>query len=148
MGPRGGAILSIVTCLAFVIVLAWPYVPESSWDINMYYSSGIFFINPLLAGALAIGAIGMFIATRVNYVSAEVGAGIILGLGLFIFLVVLAWAVTARVDIFRAPGWFFPAHRWLLLGLSVLIGISTGWYTWVSGLLPVAGERSQEDNVR
>lgn len=132
MSNRVGAIISIAGCLAFLAVLAWPYTVKSPSAITTYYRWGI--STPLLAGVLVLGVLVVFVATRGNLVSAQLGAGVVLALGLFVFLITLVWAVTVRVDVFRAPGWALPAQRFVLVGLAALIVVGAGWHTWANGL--------------
>lgn len=132
MRKSAGAIVSIGASLVLLAVLVWPFFPETNRDIFIYYGSGA--LNPLLAGVLAIGVIVAFAAINGEYVARDVGAGVVLTLGVSILLVVSVWVVTGRVDVFRAPGWAFPAQRWLLVVLSALIVLGAGWYTWTLGL--------------
>lgn len=131
-GPIG-AVVSVAASLALLSALVWPYVARPAADIGIYYGSGL--INPLIAGALAIGVVAAFAIARWGNLSTEAGTGIALGLGVFVLLVVLAWAGTGRVDVFRAPGWAFPMQRWVLVGLAALIVLGAGWQTWTHGLL-------------
>lgn len=133
MNGRVGAVVSVAACLALLSALVWPYVVRPASDIRIYYGSGV--VNPLLAGALAVGVAVAFAAARDRYLSAEAGAGVALVLGAFAFLVALAWAMTGRVDVFRAPGWAFPAQRWALVGLAAVIVFGAGWEVRAQGLL-------------
>lgn len=133
MSGRVGAVVSVAASLALLSALAWPYVARPVPDIAVYYGSGA--VNPLVAGALAIGVVAALAAARARYLSAAGGAGVALGLGVFAFLVSLAWATTGRVDVFRAPGWAFPAQRWVLVGLSALVVFGAGWQALAEGLL-------------
>lgn len=126
MGKRVGATVSIASSVAYLAVLLLPYVPKSVRDVNLYY--GYTTLNPILAGVLTAGILVAFAAAHNHFLSAELAAGIGLGLGTIAFLVTLVWAVTARVDVFWAPGWLFPAQRWVLLGLSGLVVVGAGLY--------------------
>lgn len=133
MRTRAGAIISVTACLLLLVVLGWPYFVKSTYHVNTYYSGGV--LNPLLAGLFVLGVLIVFAADRANYVSVQLGAGIVLGLSLITFLTVLMWAITVRLDVFRAPGWALPAQRFVLVGLSVLIVFGAGWHTWGTGLI-------------
>lgn len=133
MRERAGVLMCVGAAVALLAVLAWPYIQKPARAVTLYYVSG--FLNPLLAGALAVGILLTVAAVRENYVSDGFGAGIAIGLGAFTFLVVLAWSVTARVDVFRAPGWALPAHRFIVVGLSILVVAGAGWHAWANGHL-------------
>ncbi|WP_276256931.1 DUF7548 family protein [Halomontanus rarus] len=140
MRDRFGALLSISACLLLLAVLVWPYAVKSIYAINTYYRHGV--LNPLFAGVLALAILVTFLAVRENYVSAELGAGIVLVLGISAFLVSLVWTLTARVDVFRAPGWALPAQRFILVGVAALIVFGAGWNVLTSGIVSVRSPRS------
>lgn len=133
MRNRAGVIISIAACLLFLAVLVWPYVVKPPSAITTYYRWGI--LNPLLSGVLVLGILIVFAVARENYLSAELGIGIVLALSLFTFLITLIWVVTARLDVFWAPGWALPAQRFILVGLSMLILFGAVWHARVNGLL-------------
>lgn len=130
MRNRVGSLVSIVASLLFLVVLGWPYAVRSISAVNTYYGEGI--VTPLIGGALVVGILVTFAAIRQDSVSSDVGAGIVLGLGLVTVLVSSIWAVTARVDVFRAPGWALPIQRFVLVGTAVLIVIGVGWHIWTN----------------
>lgn len=136
-----GTTLSSVASAVLIGLLIAAFVAESFRDVMLYY--GFVTINPLLAGVLAIGVIGIFAAVRSGRVSETMGTGVALGLGLTILLIVTIWALTGRVDIFFAPGWAFPAQRWILVGISMLIVLGAGLRAWNLGLLPLRGHEIQ-----
>ncbi|WP_425607409.1 DUF7548 family protein [Halomontanus rarus] len=140
MRDRFGALLSISACLLLLAVLVWPYAVKSTYAINTYYRHGV--LNPLLAGVLALAILVTFLAVRENYVSAELGAGIVLVLGVSAFLASLVWTLTARVDVFRAPGWALPAQRYILVGVAALIVFGAGWNVLTSDIVSVRSPRS------
>ncbi|QLG61522.1 DUF7548 family protein [Halorarum salinum] len=133
MRHRAGTVIGLGASLSLIAVLGWAYVPQTTRNVNAYYASGM--VNPLAAGILALGVIVALVATSRGRLSAQQGAGIVLGFGLGAFAIVLLWVVTGRVDVFLAPGWAFPAQRWVLLGVSVLLLIGAGWHARTLGLL-------------
>lgn len=103
-------------------VVSWPVVPERLPVVLEYYGSGS--VTPLAAALLALLVIGAFGADGERVLRSEFVAGSTLALGVGTVLVSLAWAVTARVDLFLARGMLLPKQRWLLV--------------WVAAVLPVA----------
>lgn len=133
MRYRAGITISYGASLLLIAALGWAYLPQTTRNINVYYSSGM--VNPLAAGILALGVIIVLVATSRDHLSPQQGAGIVLGFSLGIVVIVSLWVITGRVDIFRAPGWAFPAQRWVLVGVSVLLVIGAGWYARTITLL-------------
>lgn len=133
MRHSAGAGISIGASVVLLAVLGWAYIPQSARDVNVYYGSGL--LNPLIAGVLAVGIVVAIAATGRDRLSPQLGAGIVLSLGLSILLVVFVWAVTGRVDVFLAPGWAFPVQRWALVGIAALIVFGAAWYARALGLL-------------
>lgn len=134
MKDRAGAIISFASSIAFLAVLVWPYLVLPPSDITAYYSWGA--LNPLFAGVLVVVILLVLAAVRANRISARLGAGISIGLGLFVFLHAIIWALTARLDLFRAEGWALPAQRFILVGISLLMLLGFGWYAWEKGIRP------------
>lgn len=123
-----GAWISSAASAVLIVILVAAFVPESPFDIILYY--GFNTVNPLFAGVFALGVIAVFASIRSGRLSESVGAGIALGLGLISFATVLIWAFTGRVDVFLARGWIFPAQRWILTGVAVVIVFGAGLYAW------------------
>lgn len=129
-----GVLLSSTASAILIVILLAAFVPESPYDIVLYY--GFNTVNPLLAGVFALGVILVFAAIRSGRLSESVGAGVALGLGLVSFGTVLIWAFTGRVDVFLARGWLFPAQRWILTGVAGVIALGAGLYAWSLHLFP------------
>lgn len=129
-----GAAVGMTAGLAFLAVLAVPYALQPTSGVTNYYWSGL--VNPLFAGAFALGVVLVFVAVQLNLVSHHVGGGVILGLAVAVFLATVTWALTARVDVFRAPGWALPSQRFVLVGLSGFVVVGAGWYAWGTGAVP------------
>jgi hypothetical protein len=122
--------LGIVACLAVLGVLGAPYVlADSASGVGTYYGSGA--INPLLAGLFALIAIIIFAAGREGRTEPDLAAGVTLTLGLFIVLINLAWALTARVDVVAIQ----ESYRWLLVGVSLGVPVSAAWFTRALGIV-------------
>lgn len=134
MGRSVGFSICIIASVVLVLALLAAFLAESSRDVMLYYNFGT--VNPLLAGVLAILVVVVFAAVRSGRLSESVGTGVALGLSLVILLVVTIWALTGRVDVFLAPSWAFPVHRWALVGLSTLIVLGAGLHAWNLDLLP------------
>lgn len=137
MGERAGAAISATACLLYLAVLAWPYAVRSPTDVTIYYTWGV--LNPLFAGALAVAILAAYAASRIDRLSSELAAGIALGAALIAFLSTSAWAVTARVDVFRASGWALPAQRYVLVGFSLFILVGAARYAWANGIRSALG---------
>lgn len=127
-----GAAVGVTAGFAFLAVLAVPYALQPTHGVTNYYWSGL--VNPLFAGAFTLGLVLVFVTVQLNLVSQQVGGGIALGLAAGAFLVAVGWAMTARVDVFRAPGWVLPSHRFVLAGISGFLVVGAGWYAWAAGL--------------
>jgi hypothetical protein len=127
---RLAPMLGIVACLAVLGVLGVPYVlAESASGVGTYYGSGA--MNPLLAGLFALVGIIIFAAGREGRTDPVLAAGVMLTLGLFIFLISLAWALTARVDVVAIQ----EGHRWLLAGVALVVPAAAAWFTRALGII-------------
>lgn len=133
MRTSAGAVLSGGAAIAVIAVLASTYVTVSSRGVGLYYGFGVL-VNPTFAALLAVGVVATLAATASGVVSPDLGTGVAFGLGLVVLFVVSTWAVSGRVDVFRAPGVYFPAQRWLLVALSFLIVVGAGWYAQALGV--------------
>lgn len=123
-----GTWISVVASAVLVALLLAAFVGQSFGDVLLYYNFGT--TSPLLAGVFASGVVLIFALIRLGRLSEAVGGGVALGLALVAVLVVVVWAFTGRVDVFLAPGWAFPAHRWILVGVALLVLLGTGVRVW------------------
>lgn len=115
--------VGIVASLAVLAALAAPYVlAESAGDVGLYYSSGA--LNPLLAGLFALVVLIVFAAGREGRTDPGLAAGAALALGLFTLLIVVAWALTVRVDVLVIA----TAHRWAVVAAAALLPVSALWF--------------------
>jgi hypothetical protein len=125
-------VFSSIASVLLVLVLLAAFLTESVRDVSIYYRFRT--INPLYAGVVAVGVVLAFAATWFGWLSEPLGSGIALGLAVVSLLIVLAWAVTGRVDVFVARGWAYPAQRWVLVAISVLIVLGASVRAWRLGL--------------
>lgn len=120
--------VGIVACLAVLFALAAPYLLGVA-GVAGYYGSGA--VNPLLAGLFALVALIVFAAGREGRSDPGLAAGVAVALGMFMFLVTAAWALTVRIDAVQ----FTANHRWAVVGAAALVPLSAGWYARALGVL-------------
>lgn len=129
-----GVALGSLASILEVAILGWAFLAESFGDVMVYYSFTT--VSPLIGGAFAIGVLVVFLAIRLGRLSETTGTGLAFALAMFNFVIVSIWAFTLPVDVFLAPGWAFPAQRWVLVGVSALIVIGVGMHVRTQGLFP------------
>lgn len=141
MGRDGlASAVGIAACVAVLAVVAWPYLEAPHLLVGYYYGSGpsrvttASVLAPSLVALLALGALVAFVAGRRRALSPETTAGAAVALGLLALGVSVAWAVTARVDPFLAPGVLLPNQRWILVAASAAVALSAGWYAYAVGV--------------
>ncbi|MEF8785019.1 MAG: hypothetical protein V5A45_03735 [Haloarculaceae archaeon] len=120
-GVRAAPLVGIVGCLGVIAALVYPYVAADG-AVGLYYSSGV--ISPLVTGLLALVTIIVLAAGREDRTDPELAAGAGLVFGLFIVALLLAWAMTTRVDTIT----IWQYHRWVLPGIAVLVPLGSLWY--------------------
>lgn len=120
--------VGIVASLAVVVALSVPYLLGTN-GVGTYYGSGG--VNPLLAGLFALVGVIVFAAGREGRSDPELAAGVALALGVFMVLVTVVWALTARVDAVQLT----TMHRWLVVGTAALVPLSAVAYARVLGVL-------------
>lgn len=130
--------LGILSCIAVLALLAWPYLLASPDAVGTYYNTG--FLTPLAAGLLALVGIIVFAAGREGRSDPALVAGVGLVLGLFIVAISFGWALTARLDVLQAPGVWLPRQRWALVLVSLLVPASGAWYARALGLFTATHE--------
>lgn len=122
--------VGIVASVGFLVVLGAPYVlADAASGVGTYYESGA--INPLIAGLFALVSVIVFAAGREGRTAPDLAAGVALALGLFVTLVAVAWALTARVDVIAIQ----TSHRWVLAGVAAVIPASAAWFARALGVL-------------
>lgn len=127
-----GAWLSSIASVVLIGLLLAAFVGESRGDVMLYY--GFDTINPLFAGIFAIGVVLSFAGVSSGRLSESTGIGVALGLAVGCLIVVTAWALTGRVDVFLAPGWAFPVHRWVLVAVALIVVLGVALRAWKLGL--------------
>jgi uncharacterized membrane protein len=125
--------VGIVGCLLVLAVLVWPYLLETAASVSAYYASGT--VTPLAAGLLAFVSIIVFAAGRQERSDPALVAGAALVFALFVFLIALSFAFTARVDVLGGASASLSSQRWLLAGVAVLPLAGAGWYARALGLV-------------
>ncbi len=121
-------LVGIVGCLAVLAALAYPYIADPR-GVTAYYASGV--VNPLVAGLLALLAIIVLAAGREDRTDPGFAAGIALVFGVFVFLLVLGWSLTVRVDVSTVAAY----HRWVTLASAVVSPLGSAWYARSLGLI-------------
>jgi hypothetical protein len=127
---RIAPLVGIAGCLAVLLALGVPYVlVEEAGGVGLYYGSGA--INPLLAGLFAAITLIALAAGREGRSDPALSAGVALVLGVFIAIIAIAWALTARVDVVAID----TAHRWIVAGASVFVPAGSAWFARALGLV-------------
>jgi hypothetical protein len=125
--------LGIVGCLLVLAVLVWPYLQETAASVSAYYGSGL--VTPLAAGLLAFVSIIVFAAGREERSDPALVAGAALVFGLFVLVIAVSFAFTARVDVLGGSSALLTYQRWALAAASVVPVAGAGWYARALGLL-------------
>ena len=124
--------VGIVACLAVVFGLAVPYglVNEPS-AVGTYYVRGAF--NPLFAGLFALVGALAFAAGREERSDPALMAGVTLVVGLFVVLLVAAWAVSVPRDLVLSltRNALLEYHRYAMVVVALAVPGAAGWYARV-----------------
>lgn len=123
----------IAACLAVLLVLAWPFAQETASSVGLYYSTGA--VTPYAAGLLALVAVIVFAAGRQGRSDPSLVAGAGLVFGLFIAVISLLWAFTARVDVLGGTSALLSSQRWVLAAVSLGVPLAGLWYARVLRLV-------------
>lgn len=116
----------IVACLAVLLVLAWPFAQETASAVGLYYATGA--VTPYAAGLLALVAVIAFAAGREGRSDPSLAAGAGLVFGLFIAVISILWAFTARVDVLGGASALLSYQRWVLAVVSLAVPVAGLWY--------------------
>lgn len=120
-GVRLAPLVGIVGCLGVIGALLYPYVAADG-AVSLYYGTGA--VTPLVAGLLALVSIIVLAAGREDRTDPALAAGAGLVFGSFIVALLLAWAMTTRVDVLTISQY----HRWVLPVVGLLVPIGSLWY--------------------
>ena len=131
-GLRVAPLVGILGCVGVLGTLAYPYA-VSDVGVGAYYASGP--VTPLAAGLLAAVGVIVFAAGREGRSDPSVAAGAGLVFGLFIVLISVVWAFTARVDVLGGAAASLSSQRWVLAAVAVLPLASAVWYARTLRLL-------------
>ncbi|MFC6942367.1 hypothetical protein ACFQE8_20705 [Salinirubellus sp. GCM10025818] len=118
--------VGIVACLAVLLVLVWPFAQETATSVGLYYSTGA--VTPYAAGLLALVAVIVFAAGRQGRSDPSLSAGAGLVFGLFIAVISVLWAFTARVDVLGGTSALLSSQRWVLATVSLAVPLAGLWY--------------------
>ncbi len=116
----------ILACLLVLAALAWPYLQEPVAAVSAYYGTAA--ITPLAAGLLALVAVIIFAAGRQKRSDPELVAGAGLVFGLFIAIICLSFAFSARIDVIGGSSPLLSYQRWVLAAASSLVPVASVWY--------------------
>lgn len=124
---RLAPLVGIAGCLGVLAALLYPYLVADGTGV--YYGTAA--VNPLVAGLLVVVAVIVFAAGREERTEPDFAAGAALMLGVFGAVILLAWALTARVDAVQVSG----SHRWATLLVGLVPPLAAGWYARALGLV-------------
>jgi len=135
---RLAPLVAIAGCLLVVAALAVPYLlfeTAPGTTIDLYYGSGA--VNPLVAGGLAFVATLVLTAGREERTDPLLAAGVGLALGVFVFLIALAWALTVPDDVYVAisASSLGKQHRWLVALVALVPSVASAWWARTLGVL-------------
>lgn len=125
--------VGIAGCLLVLAVVAWPYLLETASAVSTYYGSGA--VTPLAAGLLAFVSVIVFAAGREERSDPATVAGAALVFGLFMVVIAVLFALTARVDVLGGSSASLSSQRWVLAAVAVLPLASAVWYARTLRLL-------------
>jgi hypothetical protein len=118
--------VGIAGCVLVLAVLVWPYLQETATAVSTYYGSGA--VTPLAAGLLAFVSIIVFAAGREERSDPPLVAGAALVFGLFVAVIAVLFAFTARVDVLGGSSALLTYQRWALAAVALVPLASAGWY--------------------
>ena len=115
--------------LAAVLVLAPYALPEAGTaEIAAYYDYGI--AGPWLVLVCGLLAVVAFASGRQGRTPHDTAAGAGLALGVAMFLFGGLWATAVPIEAVRpvTPNWWFEYHRWAVVAIAVIVPVAAGWY--------------------
>jgi hypothetical protein len=125
---RLAPLAGIAGCLAVLVALVYPYLVADGTEVGVYYGTAA--VNPLVAALLALVGVIVFAAGREERSDPQFAAGAALMFGVFALVILVAWALTARIDAVQVSG----SHRWATVAAGLLAPVAAVWYARALGL--------------
>lgn len=125
--------VGIAGCLLVLAAVVWPYLLESASSVSTYYGSGA--VTPLAAGLLAFVSVIVFAAGREERSDPATVAGAAIVFSLFIAVIAVIFAFTARVDVLGGSAASLSSQRWVLAAVAAVPLVSAAWYARALRLL-------------
>lgn len=127
--------LGLVVSVAFLAVLALPYVIVDTPAVSVYYRRGLFGVTLLVLVDLLL-VVGFAVGLR-GLVAPGVLSGALAGFGLALAVLTWGWAVTVPPAVVMGMPTLavFALHRWVLgvlATLAVVVGLSFGYQLLVA----------------
>lgn len=133
---RTAPTVGIAGCLAYLLVLAVPYLLiETTSAVGAYYGSGQ--LTPAVPAVFALVGIIVLAAGREGRTDPALAAGAGLVLGLFVLGLSLLWALTVPVSLVLGltESTLIEHHRWVVVAVAVPIPIGAAWFARALDLL-------------
>ena len=128
---RTAPTVAIAGCLAYLLVLAVPYlIVETTSAVGAYYGSGA--LTPAVPAVFALVGVILFAAGREGRTDPGVAAGAGLVLGLFVLGLSVLWAATVPVSLVLGltESTLIEHHRWAVVAVAVPIPLGAAWFAW------------------
>jgi hypothetical protein len=128
---RTAPTVAIAGCLAYLLVLAVPYlIVETTSAVGAYYGSGA--LTPVVPGVFALVGVILFAAGREGRTDPGVAAGAGLVLGLFVLGLSVLWAATVPVSLVLGltESTLIEHHRWVVVAVAIPIPLGAAWFAW------------------
>jgi uncharacterized membrane protein len=138
MDERIPPTVGILVCLVVVAVVVAPFLvlpPSESAGLSTYYASGI--AGGYGVGLLALVALVAFAGGRQRRTEPDTVAGATLVVGVGMVVLALQWALAVDAEVLQSittAAWMAD-HRWVLVGLSALVPVASGWYARAVGVV-------------
>ncbi|WP_227355236.1 DUF7548 family protein [Haladaptatus salinisoli] len=128
MRHRDAAAVCAAVCLAVLGALAIPYLVTNPESVAVYYRAPLAGVR--FAGVLTLLVLLALVLGYAGRVDRTVLAAVIVVLGGYAFLITVWWAVTLspHVAMELSTADEFAYHRWLLVGLTLLVPLAGLWY--------------------
>ena len=126
---RTAPTVAIAGCLAYLLVLAVPYlIVEPTSAVGAYYGSGA--LTPAVPAVFALVGVIVFAAGREGRTDPGLAAGAGLVIGLFIVGLSSLWAATLPVSLVLGltESTLIEHHRWVVVAAGVPIPLGAVWF--------------------